>query len=173
MFVVDANVLVYSVDDQSPFHRPCRTAVERWRRSEPAWFATWGVLYEFVRVVTHRRVLRRPLRAAEAWAVVESLLASPGFGVLTATSRHASVAAEVIREVPDVAGNLVHDAHVAVLMREHGIRRIYTRDTDFHRFPFLEPVDPARSGPPPGVAERGARYRPGKRRRGRPPPADP
>jgi predicted nucleic acid-binding protein len=27
-------------------------------------------------------------------------------------------------------------------MREHGIKRIYTRDTDFHRFPFLEPVDP-------------------------------
>jgi predicted nucleic acid-binding protein len=24
----------------------------------------------------------------------------------------------------------------------HGIRRIYTRDTDFHRFPVLEPVDP-------------------------------
>ena len=29
-------------------------------------------------------------------------------------------------------------------MREHGIRRIYTRDVDFHRFPFLEVVDPAR-----------------------------
>ena len=27
-------------------------------------------------------------------------------------------------------------------MREHGIRRIYTRDTDFHRFRFLEVVDP-------------------------------
>jgi predicted nucleic acid-binding protein len=27
-------------------------------------------------------------------------------------------------------------------MREHGIAKIYTRDTDFHRFPFLEPVDP-------------------------------
>jgi len=27
-------------------------------------------------------------------------------------------------------------------MREHGIRRIVTRDTDFHRFPFLESFDP-------------------------------
>lgn len=25
---------------------------------------------------------------------------------------------------------------------EHGIRRIYTRDTDFHRFPFLDVIDP-------------------------------
>ncbi len=161
---MDANVLVHSVDDRSAFHRPCRAALERWRRSEPAWFTTWSILYEFVRVATHRRVLRHPLRAAEAWAVVECLLASPGFGVLTATSRHPAVAAEVIREVPEVAGNLVHDAHVAILMREHGIRRIYTRDADFHRFPFLEPVDPARPGSSPGVAERGARYRRRKRR---------
>jgi predicted nucleic acid-binding protein len=27
-------------------------------------------------------------------------------------------------------------------MRELGVGRIYTRDTDFHRFPFLQPIDP-------------------------------
>ena len=48
---------------------------------------------------------------------------------------------------PQLAGNLAHDAHTAALMREHGIRRIYTRDTDFHRFPFLEPVDPLSADP--------------------------
>ena len=37
----------------------------------------------------------------------------------------------------------MHDAHTAILMREHGIRTIYTRDADFHRFPFIEPIDPA------------------------------
>lgn len=30
----------------------------------------------------------------------------------------------------------------AILMREHGVRRIYTRDADFHRFPFVEVLDP-------------------------------
>jgi len=66
----------------------------------------------------------------------------PGFGILTATERHAAVAAEVIKDVPHLSGNLMHDAQTAVLMREHGIKRIYTRDTDFHRFPFVDPVDP-------------------------------
>jgi predicted nucleic acid-binding protein len=32
-----------------------------------------------------------------------------------------------------LSGNLAHDA---VVMREHGIRRVYTRDTGFHRFPW-------------------------------------
>ena len=55
--------------------------------------------------------------------------------------------AEVVAEVPGLAGNIVHDTQTAVLMREHGIRRICTRDTDFHRFPFLEPIDPLRVEP--------------------------
>jgi predicted nucleic acid-binding protein len=61
---------------------------------------------------------------------------------LVPTDRHASVLAEVALELPHLTGNLLHDTHTAVLMREHGIRRICTRDTDFHRFPFLETVDP-------------------------------
>ena len=32
--------------------------------------------------------------------------------------------------------------HAAVLMREHGISRICTRDADFRRFPFLTVLDP-------------------------------
>jgi predicted nucleic acid-binding protein len=28
-------------------------------------------------------------------------------------------------------------------MREHGMRRIYTRDADFHKFKFLQPLDPS------------------------------
>jgi hypothetical protein len=46
---------------------------------------------------------------------------------------------------PHLAGNLMHDAHTAILMREHGIRRICTRDTDFNQLAFLEVIDPLRS----------------------------
>lgn len=48
--------------------------------------------------------------------------------------------------MPLLSGNLFHDAHTATLMLEHGIRRIVTRDMDFHRFPFLEVVDPLAAG---------------------------
>lgn len=86
--------------------------------------------------------MRRPWSTPQAWTFVQALLASPGLGVLTQTSRHADVAADVIRELPHLAGNLMHDTHTAILMREHGIRRIVTRDMDFHRFPFLEVMEP-------------------------------
>jgi predicted nucleic acid-binding protein len=95
-----------------------------------------------MRVTIHPRVMRRPWSAPGAWGFVAALLGAPGLEVLVPTERHADVAEQVVTELPWLAGNLLHDAHTAILMREHGIRRICTRDTDFHRFPFLEVVDP-------------------------------
>src|SRR5512139_1562400 len=137
MFVVDTSVLVYAADEDSPFHVPCREQLEQWRRQPGAWYVTWGILYEFLRVTTHPRVMRRPWSGQDAWRFVAALLASPGLDVLVPTDRHSAVAEQVFMEVPQLVGNLVHDAHTAVLMREHGVRRIVTRDTDFHRFPFI------------------------------------
>ncbi len=142
MFVVDTNVLIYAADQESPYHLRCRELLEAWRTQLSAWYVTWPILYEFLRVSTHPRVFRNPWPAAQAWSFVEAVLAAPALGILIPGDRHAAVAAEIIRQVPHLRGNLMHDAHTAVLMREHGIRRIYTRDTDFHRFPFLEPLDP-------------------------------
>jgi toxin-antitoxin system PIN domain toxin len=142
MFVVDTNVIVYAANADSPFHDRCSTLVAEWRGGSGAWFLTWGILYEFLRVITHPRVLQEPWDARGAWGFVESLLASRGLIMLAETPRHAAVAREVVDEVPALAGNLVHDAHTAILMREHGIGRIYTRDTDFHRFRFVEALDP-------------------------------
>jgi len=142
VFVVDTNILVYAADEDSPFHHRCRELMEEWRRQTSPWNVTWGILYEFLRVITHPRVFRKPWSIIKAWDYIEAILSSSSLGILIAGERHADVAAEVIESMPSLSGNLLHDAQTAILMRESGIRRIYTRDTDFHRFPFLEPVDP-------------------------------
>jgi len=144
VLAVDTNVLVYAADADSQFHRPCRDWLERQRARPDAWYITWSIIYEFLRVTTHPRVMRRPWSAPAAWEFVSALLASPGLGILVPTQRHADVAQDVILELPHLAGNLLHDAHTAILMREHGISRICTRDTDFSRFPFLDVIDPLR-----------------------------
>ncbi len=145
MFVLDTNVLVYAADRSCPENATCSAVVESARRSPIPWYLTWGIVYEFLRVATHPRVFRTPWTTDDAWRFVDALLAAPGAGVLTATSRHAAVAGHTLREVPGLRGNILHDAHTAILMREHGISRIYTRDTDFHRFPFLQVIDPLAS----------------------------
>jgi uncharacterized protein len=144
MFVVDTNVLLYAADTDSEYHAPCRDLIEQARGQASPWFLTWGICYEFLRVSTHPRVYRMPWTNAAAWRFVETLLACPNVSILAATRRHAAVLRQCLDELPDARGNLMHDLHTATLMREHGIARIVTRDTDFHRFRFLEVIDPLR-----------------------------
>lgn len=142
MFVADTNVLVYAANADAPEHERCRALVEEWRRGRDPWYTTWSILYEFVRVVTHPRVLQRPWSAVAALEFLRAIVDSPSHRVLVASERHLYTAQEIAGSVPALAGNLVHDFHTAVLMREHGLTRIYTRDADFRRFPFLEVIDP-------------------------------
>lgn len=142
MFVVDTNVLLYAAHVDAPEHERCRRQLERWRSQATPWYLTWGIVYEFLRVVSHPRIFRTPWTARAAWSFIERILAAPAPRVLLATRRHSSVLAEIVQETPHLSGNVFHDAETAALMREHGIKTIVTRDTDFHRFPFLEVIDP-------------------------------
>jgi toxin-antitoxin system PIN domain toxin len=146
MLVVDTNVLLYAADTDSEFYGPCRCYLESMRVRAAPTYLTWNVCYEFMRVSTHPRVFRNPWTASKAWNFLQALLQAPGFGQLTATDRHQAVLGEILDELPDLRGNLIHDLHTAVLMREHGISQICTRDTDFHRFPFVQVIDPLRVG---------------------------
>lgn len=142
MFVVDTNVLLYAAERNFPEHAVCRARVEGWRTGPEAWFLTWKILYEFVRVTTHASIFPQPWKVAQAGAFVQGLLQSPSLTLLKETDRHWEVGQLVFAELPGLAGNVIHDSHTAILMREHGIRRIYTRDADFHRFPWVEVLDP-------------------------------
>lgn len=160
MFVVDTNVLIYAADRDSPEHAKCRELVKQWRSQASPWYVTWGIVYEFLRVATHPKVFRKPFLLSDAWQFLSALFASPSLRVLAETDRHRHVANEVFTEVPDIAGNLVFDAHTAILMRENGIKTIYTRDTDYNRFPFLDVFDPItesrRTSPSTRPPKRGA-----------------
>ena len=142
MLVLDSNVLLYAADEYSEFHELCRAKFEQWRRDSTPLLLTWSICYEFLKVATTLRVFPTPLSAGEAWRFIETVLDSSGGGVLTATDRHPDLLARTLAEFPDLRGGVLHDVHTAVLMREHGVERICTRDADFRRFPFLTVVDP-------------------------------
>lgn len=151
MFVVDTNLLLYAADRASPFHKESLRLLDKWRAQPGAWYTTWGILYEFLRVSTHPAVFARPWSADEAWQFIASLLASPGLQVLIETGRHAQALSDVIGQTPQLAGNIMHDVHAAALMLEHGVKVIHTKDAHFHRFAFLTSIDPLASKPRPAT----------------------
>lgn len=141
MILVDTNILVYAADADSPFHAKARSWLNDQRARVDAWYISWSIVYEFLRVTTHPRVMRRPWSALKAWSFISTLLASPGLDLLVPTERHFAVAEQILNELPLLSGNRFHDAHIAILMREHGVRQIVTHDVDFHRFSFLDVVN--------------------------------
>lgn len=142
MFAVDTNLLIYAAMRTAPHHARAREWLHACAEGERAWCATWGTLYEFLRVTTHRRIYPSPLTFEQATAFVAELRRSPTFGVLVETDRHAAVLADLAREHPDLSGNVMHDLHTVALMREHGVREVHTADADFRRFRGLRVVNP-------------------------------
>lgn len=140
--VIDTNVLVYAVHQTAPQHAAARAFVEE-RRSKGGFCVTWSILYEWLRVVTHPRVFSRPLVPAEARRFVLSLALDPAVDILEHTGNHARVLDEVLTDLPHLRGNLMHDAHIAALMKEHGVSTIATADQHFRLFTFLKIINPA------------------------------
>lgn len=144
-FFVDTNILLYAVNRSCPEHKAARSALSKWLAGNDPWCVGWNVLYEFLRVSTHPRVFPSPLSASHAMRFVDVLLDCELVTVLVPTARHQTLLATTLEELGRPAGNLLHDVHSAVLMREHGVGEVMTSDTDFRRFPFLEVTDPTRS----------------------------
>jgi len=142
VFVVDTNLLVFAAIRETPDHEAARSLVEEWRLAEDLWFITWPIVYEFLRVTTHRALFDRPLRLADGWRFIQSLLMAHRLGFLIETDHHPEILGQLIRDHPRAAGNLMHDLHMAALMKEHGVSEIRTADTDFHQFDFLRVVNP-------------------------------
>jgi len=95
----------------------------------------------YQRIATHPRIFSRPLRPEEASANVGALPSLPRARVVTEDEGFLDLYVEVTGKLP-VRGNLLPDAHVATLLREHGARTLYTCDADFRKFAFLEIRDP-------------------------------
>jgi toxin-antitoxin system PIN domain toxin len=142
VFVVDTNVFLYAANADAPEHEACTAKLLAWRSDRTPWFVTWPIVYEFLRVSTHRRVFRAPLTLEQAWSFADAVISSRSIGVLAPSAAHRETLADLVANHAMLAGNVLHDLHTAALMREHGIRTIVTRDTDFHVFDFLEVIDP-------------------------------
>ena len=145
MFVVDSNVLAIAADRGDPDHAACRTLLEGWRSQPTPWYLTWPIVFEFLGLVTHPTVYRSPWSLDDAWTFVEAVLAAPSVDVLGAGDRHADIVGDLLERFPDLRGSQMLETQIAATMIEHGVKRIITRDTVFHRFPMLEIVDPLRA----------------------------
>lgn len=140
-FAIDANILLTAADREQPEHPAARAFLERCLAGPELMYLTWDTVFAFVRIATNPRIFRAPLTQAEAEDAVAGLISIPHARMLAEQDGFWDVYREVTRGAP-VRGNLVTDARFAALLRQNGVKTIYTRDADFHRFKFLEVRNP-------------------------------
>jgi uncharacterized protein len=142
--VIDTNVMLYGANRDAPEHAPARAFLASIGNARDAWFVTDGILYEFLRVSTHAKVFPQPLTWREALDFLQPFIDADNVHVLRAEAAHWALLAEVLAPLTHPSGNLFFDVRTVVLMREHGVRTIYTTDTDFLQFSDIEVVNPLR-----------------------------
>ncbi|MCB9379643.1 MAG: type II toxin-antitoxin system VapC family toxin [Acidimicrobiaceae bacterium] len=140
--IVDANVLLYAVDGDSPFHLAASRWLEDALNGDVRVGLPWQTLGAFLRISTHPRIAASPLGGEEAWEYVEAWLAAPAAWVPAPGRETADVYGRLCRSVP-ITGNLVTDAMLAAMAIEHGVA-IVSADADFARFPGVRWLNPLR-----------------------------
>lgn len=132
MTLVDANVLLHTVNRDAEHHAQARG----WLRgaltsSRPVGLA-WVALLAFLRLSTKPNVFPTPLTVDDATRIVRGWVEHRSTLLLEPTARHAAVLGSLLSEV-GTGGNLVTDAHLAALAVQHDAE-IISYDADFSRF---------------------------------------
>ena len=137
---VDTNILVYASNERDAAHPVARSLLERLTAGPDLLYLFWPALLGYVRLVTNPRILARPLRPVAAVENVSRLVRLPH----VRTPGEADGFWDVYRATAGdrLRGNDVPDGHMATLMRQHGVRLIYTRDRGLRRFEGIQVVDP-------------------------------
>jgi toxin-antitoxin system PIN domain toxin len=138
VIAVDTNILVYAHREDSPFHEAAFRRVAELAEGPATWAIPWPCLHEFLAIVTHPRICAPPTPLDRALDQVDAWLESP---TLAESTTHWPTLRTLLAG-GRIAGAQVHDARVAALCRQHGVRELWSADRDFSRFAGLAVVNP-------------------------------
>ena len=137
MIAVETNVLVYAHRREVAEHSVAADLLRGLAEGWDGWAIPWPCVYEFVSVVTNRRIWRGAASTpAQAWSQLRAWRDSPSCRLIGETEDFFDLLERLARR-PKVSGPVVHDARVAAICLAHGVEALLTRDRDFSLFPEL------------------------------------
>jgi toxin-antitoxin system PIN domain toxin len=141
LIAIDTNILVYSHRAESPFHEIAFQRIAELAAGIATWAIPWPCLHEFIAVVTNKRIYVPATSLERACEQVEAWLESPSLVVLAESTTHWRTLRTMLEE-GGASGAQVHDARIAAICRQHGVREIWSADRDFGRFKNISIVNP-------------------------------
>lgn len=141
MIALDTNLLVYAHRADSEWHDVANARIAELAEGRATWAIPWPCIHEFLAIVTHPKIFAPPTPLTSAIDQVQAWLESPTL-VLLAESGDYWGELRIMVEAGRVVGPQIHDARVAALCRQHGVRELWSADRDFSRFPSLATTNP-------------------------------
>jgi uncharacterized protein len=137
---VDTNVLLYAANADDDAHPAARGLLERLAGGPDLLYLFWPTIMGFLRIATHPAVFPRPYPPEQAVAAITGLVDRPN---VRTPAEHDGFWG-LYRSTADsqTRGDHIPEAHLAALMRQHGVTVIYTRDKDFRRYDGIDVRDP-------------------------------
>ena len=137
---VDTNILLYAANADDQAHPVAQELLGRLARGPDLLYLFWPTIMGFLRIATHPQIFADPYTPEQACTAIAALLERPN--VRTPAEREGFW--ELYRLTADTRtrGNDIPDAHLAALMRQHGVTVIYTRDKDLRRYDGINARDP-------------------------------
>ena len=133
MIAVDTNVLIYAHRAETSLHAVASQELVALAEGTTRWGLPVFCIGEFIRVVTHRRVFNPPSTLPQAAGFLQDVVASPSCRIVLPRRDFTGLLIDSVLQA-GARGNLVFDAQIVALCREHGIATILTNDRDFDRF---------------------------------------
>jgi uncharacterized protein len=141
MIAVDTNLLIHAHRKASPWFDVASSALQNLAESSARWAIPWPCLHEFLGVATHPRVFAPPSSLREAIRQVEAWMESPSLQLIGESPGHWKELC-ALAVAGTIQGPQIHDARIAAICIEHGVREFWTADRDFSRFPSLKVRNP-------------------------------
>lgn len=141
MIALDTNLLVYAHREDSEWHMVALASVTELAEGRGAWAIPWPCIHEFLAIVTHPRIFGPPTPLAAAIDQIEAWLESPTLMLLSESESHWRELRTLLK-TGKIVGAMVHDARIAALCLQHGVRELWSADRDFGRFPNLTVRNP-------------------------------
>jgi uncharacterized protein len=137
---VDTNILLHAANADDESHTVARGLLERLAGGPDLLYLFWPTIMGFLRIATHPAIFPHPFSTEEAVAAITGLIDRPN--VRTPSEQDGFWGLYCSTADSQTRGNHIPDAHLAALMRQHGITVIYTRDRDFRRYDGIDARDP-------------------------------
>lgn len=141
MIAVDANVLVYAHREDSDWHEPAHRCVMELAEGRSTWAIPWPCVHEFLAIVTHPKIFNPPSPIDAAIEQIDAWLESPSVTLIGETPQYWPELRAALSKSRTV-GPRVHDARIAAICMQHGVRELWSADRDFNRFSGIVAVNP-------------------------------